>query len=58
MTRVVVPRTPPKQEIARMIGASREMVSRVIKELQVKGLIRADRRSMIIVDRNISRRGH
>ena len=56
--KLVVPRTPPKQEIARMIGASREMVSRVIKELQVKGLIRADRRSMIIVDRNISRRGH
>jgi CRP/FNR family cyclic AMP-dependent transcriptional regulator len=56
--RLVVPRTPPKQEIARMIGASREMVSRVIKELQSKGLIRAERRSMVIVDRNISRRGH
>ncbi len=56
--KLVVPRTPPKQEIARMIGASREMVSRVIKELQEKGLIRAERRSMVIVDRNISRRGH
>jgi len=55
--KLVVPRTPPKQEIARMIGASREMVSRVIKELQDKGLIRAERRSMIIVDRNILRRG-
>ncbi|MEQ1773035.1 MAG: cyclic nucleotide-binding domain-containing protein [Burkholderiales bacterium] len=55
--KLVVPRTPPKQEIARMIGASREMVSRVIKELQDKELIRAERRSMIIVDRNISRRG-
>jgi len=54
--KLVVPRTPPKQEIARMIGASREMVSRVIKELQEKGLIRAERRSMVIVDRNISRR--
>jgi CRP/FNR family transcriptional regulator, cyclic AMP receptor protein len=56
--KLVVSRTPPKQEIARMIGASREMVSRVIKELQGKGLIRAERRSMVIVDRNISRRGH
>jgi CRP/FNR family cyclic AMP-dependent transcriptional regulator len=56
--RLVVPRTPPKQEIARMIGASREMVSRVVKELQSKGLIRAERRSMVIVDRNISRRTH
>ena len=55
--RQVVPRTPPKQEIARMIGASREMVSRVIKELQGKGLIRAERRSMVILDRNISKRG-
>jgi CRP/FNR family cyclic AMP-dependent transcriptional regulator len=56
--RLVVPRTPPKQEIARMIGASREMVSRVIKELQSKGLIRAERRSMVILDSNISKRGH
>lgn len=55
--RLVVPRTPPKQEIARMIGASREMVSRVIKELQGKGLIRAERRSMVILDSNISKRG-
>ena len=55
--KLMVPRTPPKQEIARMIGASREMVSRVIKELQDKGLIRAERRSMVILDRNISKRG-
>jgi CRP/FNR family cyclic AMP-dependent transcriptional regulator len=56
--RLVVPRTPPKQEMARMIGASREMVSRVVKDLQEKGLIRAERRSMVIVDRNISRGKH
>jgi CRP/FNR family cyclic AMP-dependent transcriptional regulator len=30
----VVQHAPPKQEIARMIGASREMVSRVVKDLQ------------------------
>ena len=56
--KLVVPRAPPKQEIARMIGASREMVSRVIKDLQEKGLVRAERRSMVIVDRNISRGKH
>ena len=55
--RLVVPRVPPKQEIARMIGASREMVSRVFKELQERGLIRAERRSMIIVDSNVPKRG-
>ncbi len=56
--KLIVQRTPPKQEIARMIGASREMVSRVIKELQYKGLIRAERRRMVILDRNISKRRH
>lgn len=53
--RLVVPRMPAKQEIARMIGASREMVSRVVKELETRGLIRAERRSVVILDRNISR---
>ena len=54
--KLVVPRMPPKQEIARMIGASREMVSRVVKELQGKGLIQVERRSVVIVDRGISKR--
>jgi CRP/FNR family cyclic AMP-dependent transcriptional regulator len=53
--KLVVPRMPAKQEIARMIGASREMVSRVVKDLEVRGLIRADRRSVVILDRDISR---
>ena len=53
--RLVVPRMPAKQEIARMIGASREMVSRVVKELETRGLIRVERRSVVILDRNISR---
>jgi len=53
--RLVVPRMPAKQEIARMIGASREMVSRVVKYLETRGLIRAERRSVAILDRNISR---
>lgn len=56
--KLVIQRAPPKQEIARMIGASREMVSRVIKELQERGLIRAERRSIVILDREMSRRAH
>ncbi|OGA45425.1 MAG: hypothetical protein A3G25_18000 [Betaproteobacteria bacterium RIFCSPLOWO2_12_FULL_63_13] len=35
----VVTRKIVKQDIANMIGASREMVSRVMKDLQVRGLI-------------------
>jgi CRP/FNR family cyclic AMP-dependent transcriptional regulator len=55
----VVPRAPPKQEIARMIGASREMVSRVVKGLQEKGLIRADKRRIVVLDRqSMSRHAH
>ena len=49
----VVKQAPPKQEMARMIGASREMVSRVMKDLQRRGQIRVDRRKVILVD-NIS----
>ena len=47
----VVERAPPKQEIARMIGASREMVSRVVKDLQIKGLIRAEKRRIYVLDK-------
>jgi len=54
----VVQHAPPKQEIARMIGASREMVSRVVKDLQEKGLIRAERRKILLLDRqSMSARG-
>jgi CRP/FNR family cyclic AMP-dependent transcriptional regulator len=53
----VVVRAPPKQEIARMIGASREMVSRVVKDLHRKGLVRAEKRRIVILDRqSMSRR--
>jgi CRP/FNR family transcriptional regulator, cyclic AMP receptor protein len=48
----VVQRAPPKQEIARMIGASREMVSRVVKDLQDRGFIRADKRRIVLLDRH------
>jgi CRP/FNR family transcriptional regulator, cyclic AMP receptor protein len=47
----IVERAPPKQEIARMIGASREMVSRVVKDLQGKGLIRAEKRRIHVLDK-------
>ena len=46
----VVKQSPPKQEIARMIGASREMVSRVMKDLQKRGHIRVDKHKVILVD--------
>ncbi|HKA45985.1 MAG TPA: cyclic nucleotide-binding domain-containing protein [Burkholderiales bacterium] len=52
----IVERAPPKQEIARMIGASREMVSRVVKDLQRKGLIRAEKRRIHVLDKQSMQR--
>jgi Mn-dependent DtxR family transcriptional regulator len=34
-----------------MIGASREMVSRVVKDLHRKGLIRAEKRRIYVLDK-------
>jgi len=48
----VVKQAPPKQEIARMIGASREMVSRVVRDLQKRGYIRAEKRKIFLLDKN------
>jgi CRP/FNR family cyclic AMP-dependent transcriptional regulator len=39
------------EEMARMVGASREMVSRVLKEMRDGGLIRRDKRKIIVLDR-------
>jgi CRP/FNR family cyclic AMP-dependent transcriptional regulator len=47
----IIEKAPPKQEIARMIGASREMVSRVVKDLHDKGVIRAEKRKIYVLDR-------
>jgi len=47
----IVRSAPPKQEIARMIGASREMVSRVVKDLQQRGYIRAEKRKVYLLDK-------
>lgn len=38
------------EEMARMVGASREMVSRVLKEMRDNGLIRRDKRKIVILD--------
>ena len=47
----IVRSAPPKQEIARMIGASREMVSRVMKDLESRGLIQLlDNGSLLLRD--------
>jgi CRP/FNR family cyclic AMP-dependent transcriptional regulator len=48
----IVRSAPPKQEMARMIGASREMVSRVVKDLQKRGYIRAEKRKVFLLDKN------
>ena len=47
----IVRSAPPKQEIARMIGASREMVSRVVKDLQQRGYIRTEKRKVYLLDK-------
>jgi CRP/FNR family cyclic AMP-dependent transcriptional regulator len=39
-----------KQDMARMIGASREMVSRVMKDLQLSGYIEVRGATMVIRD--------
>jgi CRP/FNR family cyclic AMP-dependent transcriptional regulator len=39
------------EELARMVGASREMVSRVLKEMIEHGLIRRDKRKIVVLDR-------
>jgi len=46
----VVVKKLSKQDIAKMIGASREMVSRVMKDLQLGGYIEARGRSLVLRD--------
>ena len=47
----VVVKKLSKQDIAKMIGASREMVSRVMKDLQVGGYIEARGHSIVLHDK-------
>ena len=46
----VVIRRLPKQDIAKMIGASREMVSRVMKDLQMGGYIEVRGSTIVLRD--------
>ena len=47
-----VQKAPTHEMIAQMIGASRETVSRAMKELSETGLIQTERRAITIVDRD------
>lgn len=47
----IVVRKISKQDIAKMIGASREMVSRVMKDLGVQGLIEESDRGIVLRQR-------
>ena len=49
---MVVKKKIPKQDIAKMIGASREMVSRVMKDLQASGYIEINQGRIIVKDKH------
>jgi CRP/FNR family transcriptional regulator, cyclic AMP receptor protein len=46
----IVTKRLPKQDIAKMIGASREMVSRVMKDLQLGGYIEVRGSNIVVRD--------
>jgi CRP/FNR family cyclic AMP-dependent transcriptional regulator len=50
----IVTKRLPKQDIAKMIGASREMVSRVMKDLQTGGFIEVKGGSIFLKDNILS----
>jgi CRP/FNR family transcriptional regulator, cyclic AMP receptor protein len=47
----VIQKAPTKQEIAHMVGASREMVSRVMRDLRNSGRIRIDKRRIVLIEK-------
>ena len=49
--RYTIVEAPSKVDIARMVGASREMVSRVIKQLRDSGHILVDKRRIVLLDK-------
>lgn len=49
--RLVVSKRLTKQDIAKMVGASREMVSRVMKDLQQRGYFRVEDGKIVLTDR-------
>jgi predicted transcriptional regulator len=49
---------PGSEQIAKTVGASREMVSRVLKDLREKGFIGRQKRKIILLDREaVEKRG-
>ena len=42
---------PGSEEIAALVGASREMVSRVVKGMISSGAVRREKRKLIVIDR-------
>ena len=51
--RRVVTQKLTKQDIAKMIGASREMVSRVMKDLENRGYFRVDAGRIVILEKRL-----
>jgi CRP/FNR family cyclic AMP-dependent transcriptional regulator len=49
--RRIVPQILSQQSIANLVGASREMVSRILKELRVGGYIDVEDRRIVILRR-------
>jgi len=49
---------PGAEQIAAMVGASREMVSRVVKDMITRGLVRRHKRKLIVIDRQLLLEGH
>ena len=54
--RYTIAEAPSGLNLARMVGASREMVSRVLKELKASGHIRVDKRRVVLLDKLGTRR--
>ena len=49
---------PGAEQIASMVGASREMVSRVVKDMITRGLVRRHKRKLIVIDRQLLLEGN
>lgn len=49
---------PGAEQIAAMVGASREMVSRVVKDMINRGIVRRYKRKLIVMDRQLLLEGH
>lgn len=56
--RLVITNKPTKQDIAHMIGASREMVSRVMRDLTTGGYIQVEAREIVLNELKKRFKGH